>query len=179
MRARQRRHGLLRRRAQGGRHGAARAGDVMAPFPSIAAQWQQIITFLAIASMVLGAFAAIGQTNIKRLMAYSSIGQRGLCARRARRQLRGGHAGRADLHGDLCRHDARRLRLHSVHAPRRQMPLRTSTSWPGLPRTNLPMAFALMILMFSLAGIPPLAGFFAQVFRVPGRHQGRALPAWR
>ena len=42
-------------------------------FPAIAEQWQQIITFIAIASMLLGAFAAIGQTNFKRLMAYSSI----------------------------------------------------------------------------------------------------------
>src|SRR5215213_38751 len=46
-------------------------------FPEIAAEWQQIVTFLAIASMALGAFAAIGQRNIKRLMAYSSIGHVG------------------------------------------------------------------------------------------------------
>jgi NADH-quinone oxidoreductase subunit N len=47
---------------------------LLTAFPGIAAQWQQIIVFLSIASMLLGAFAAIGQTNIKRLMAYSSIG---------------------------------------------------------------------------------------------------------
>src|SRR6202040_640505 len=46
-------------------------------FPTIAVQWQQILVFVAIASMVLGAFAAIGQRNIKRLMAYSSIGHMG------------------------------------------------------------------------------------------------------
>src|SRR6266699_5189024 len=46
-------------------------------FPGIVTQWQQIIVFVAIASMVLGAFAAIGQRNIKRLMAYSSIGHMG------------------------------------------------------------------------------------------------------
>ncbi|MCK9912822.1 NADH-quinone oxidoreductase subunit N, partial [Microbacteriaceae bacterium K1510] len=46
-------------------------------FPGIAAQWQQIVVFLSIASMLLGAFAAIGQKNIKRLMAYSSIGHVG------------------------------------------------------------------------------------------------------
>ena len=50
---------------------------VLAAFPGIAPQWQQIVVFLAIASMLLGAFAAIGQTNIKRLMAYSSIGHIG------------------------------------------------------------------------------------------------------
>ncbi len=47
------------------------------PFAPITPDWQQIITFIAIASMVLGAFAAIGQRNIKRLMAYSSIGHMG------------------------------------------------------------------------------------------------------
>jgi NADH-quinone oxidoreductase subunit N len=50
---------------------------VITAFPGIVGQWQQIIVFIAIASMVLGAFAAIGQTNIKRLMAYSSIGHMG------------------------------------------------------------------------------------------------------
>jgi len=46
-------------------------------FPGIVSQWQQIVVFVAIASMVLGSFAAIGQKNIKRLMAYSSIGHMG------------------------------------------------------------------------------------------------------
>src|SRR2546425_4491209 len=50
---------------------------MLAPFPSILADWQQILVFISIASMVLGAFAAIGQRNIKRLMAYSSIGHMG------------------------------------------------------------------------------------------------------
>jgi NADH-quinone oxidoreductase subunit N len=50
---------------------------VIQPFPAITADWQQIVVFVAIASMVLGAFAAIGQTNIKRLLAYSSIGHVG------------------------------------------------------------------------------------------------------
>src|SRR6201999_407247 len=49
----------------------------MTAFPGIAAEWQQIVVFVSIASMALGAFAAIGQTNIKRLMAYSSIGHMG------------------------------------------------------------------------------------------------------
>ena len=59
---------------------AAMAIFVRAPitaFPDITPQWQQIVVFVAIASMVLGSFAAIGQRNIKRLMAYSSIGHMG------------------------------------------------------------------------------------------------------
>src|SRR5438552_3916735 len=50
---------------------------MLAPFPSILPDWQQILVFISIASMLLGAFAAIGQTNIKRLLAYSSIGHMG------------------------------------------------------------------------------------------------------
>jgi NADH-quinone oxidoreductase subunit N len=69
-------HRLLRRRAQGRRHGAF-TRVIMTAFPGITPQWQQIVVFISIASMALGAFAAIGQTNIKRLMAYSSIGHMG------------------------------------------------------------------------------------------------------
>ena len=53
------------------------ARATLTAFPGIVTQWQQIIVFVAIASMVLGSFAAIGQKNIKRLMAYSSIGHMG------------------------------------------------------------------------------------------------------
>ena len=63
---------------------------LMSAFPGLGPQWQQIIVFLALASMLLGAFGAIGQTNIKRLMAYSSIGQHRLRAGRPRRQQRRG-----------------------------------------------------------------------------------------
>ncbi len=69
-------HRLLRRRAEDGRHRAVRAGDD-GGFPGVTQQWQQIVSFLAVASMGLGAFAAIGQQNLKRLMAYSSIGNMG------------------------------------------------------------------------------------------------------
>ena len=57
--------------------GACSSASSSTPFPAIAADWQQIVVFISIASMVLGAFAAIGQRNIKRLMAYSSIGHMG------------------------------------------------------------------------------------------------------
>ncbi len=102
-------------------------------FPGIIQQWQQIIVFVAIASMVLGSFAAIGQRNLKRLMAYSSIGHMGfalvgLAAGTARRR-----AGRPDLHGDLCGDDARHLRRDPVDAPRRQTGRNHRGSCRGLP----------------------------------------------
>ena len=70
-------HRLLRRGAQGGGDGAVRPRRWSARSRSITHDWQQIIAFISILSMVLGAFAAIGQPNIKRLMAYSSIGHMG------------------------------------------------------------------------------------------------------
>ena len=79
-------------------------------FPGILGQWQQIIVFISIASMALGSFAAIGQRNIKRLMAYSSIGNVGYALVGLAAGTPEGIQGVADLHGDLPRHDARHLR---------------------------------------------------------------------
>jgi NADH-quinone oxidoreductase subunit N len=132
-------------------------------FPGILPQWQQIVVFVAIASMALGAFAAIGQRNIKRLMAYSSIGHMGFA-------LIGLAAGTAEgVQGVLVymtiyvtmtlgtfacilamRHDGRMVEEISDLA--------------GLARTKPAMAFFLAMLLFSLAGIPPLAGFFAKFY---------------
>ena len=103
----------------------------VAAFPGITAQWQEIVAFVSIASMLLGSFAAIGQRNIKRLMAYSSIGHMGfaligLAAGTSRRR-----AGRAGLHGDLRHHDARRLCRDPVDAAERRAWSSRSTSSPG------------------------------------------------
>jgi NADH-quinone oxidoreductase subunit N len=105
---------------------------MMGPFGDLVAQWQQIIVFISIASMVLGALAAIAQTNIKRLMAYSSIGhvgfalvglaagtEEGVRAGGACRRNRGGCARRRHLPGHLCLHERRHLRLHIIDAPGR------------------------------------------------------------
>ena len=137
---------------------------VLGAFPGIAEQWQQIIAFTAIASMLLGAFAAIGQSNIKRLMAYSSIANIGFALVGLAAQFGGRHPGRDRLHGDLHRHDARHVRLHSVDAPERCRRRGHRRAFRDCAQTNLPMAFGLMALMFSLAGIPPLVGFFAKYY---------------
>ena len=137
---------------------------VIGAFPGIAGQWQQIVVFVSIASMALGSFAAIGQRNIKRLMAYSSIGNVGYALIGLAAGTAGRRAGRAHLHGDLSRHDARRLRVHPRHAPRRPM-------FENIERSLRPGAHA------SGAGVllgrdacsrwpafPPLAGFFAKFY---------------
>ncbi|MGD1886428.1 MAG: NADH-quinone oxidoreductase subunit NuoN [Cohaesibacteraceae bacterium] len=126
-------------------------------------EWQQVLTFVAIASMVLGAFAAIGQTNIKRLMAYSSIGHMGYA-------LVGLAAGtQAGVQGViiyLALYAALTLGTFAIILSMRRPGGMTYEidELAGLSKTNPVQAFFLAMLLFSLAGIPPLAGFFAKYF---------------
>jgi NADH-quinone oxidoreductase subunit N len=132
-------------------------------FPNIVPQWQQIVIFISIASMVLGAFAAIGQTNIKRLMAYSSIGHVGYA-------LVGLSAGTvAGVQGVLVYmaiYLAMTLGAFAcILAMRRNgKAVEEIDELSGLASTQPLVAFLLAALLFSLAGIPPLAGFFAKFY---------------
>jgi NADH-quinone oxidoreductase subunit N len=132
-------------------------------FPAVSMEWQQIVTFLAIASMGLGAFAAIGQTNIKRLMAYSSIGHMGYA-------LVGLAAGTVEGVQGVIIYLAIYLAMTlgtfaCILAMRRQGRLiEEIDQLAGLSRTSPIMAFMLAMLLFSMAGIPPLAGFFAKFY---------------
>ncbi len=132
-------------------------------FPGITHEWQQIVVFVSIASMALGAFAAIGQRNIKRLMAYSSIGHMGFA-------LVGLAAGTAEgVQGVLIYmsiYVAMTLGVFAaILAMRRDGKfVETIGDLAGLARTSPTMAFFLAMLLFSLAGIPPLAGFFAKFY---------------
>src|SRR6202035_4386039 len=132
-------------------------------FPGITAQWQQIVVFVAIASMLLGSFAAIGQRNIKRLMAYSSIGHMAFA-------LVGLAAGTSEgVQGVLIYIAIYVTMTLGVFAV--ILSMRRSTGMvenidqlAGLARTHPTMAFFMALLLFSMAGIPPLAGFFAKFF---------------
>ncbi len=132
-------------------------------FPGIVPQWQQILVFVAIASMALGAFAAIGQHNIKRLMAYSSIGHMGFA-------LIGLASGTADGVQGVLVYMAIYLAMTLgtfcvILAMRRpEGAVEEISDLSGLARSNPPLAFFLALLLFSLAGIPPLAGFFAKYY---------------
>jgi NADH-quinone oxidoreductase subunit N len=132
-------------------------------FPGIVHEWQQIVTFVSIASMALGAFAAIGQRNIKRLMAYSSIGHMGFA-------LVGLAAGTsAGVQGVLVYmaiYVAMTLGSFAVILSMRRggVFVENISDLAGLARTHPTMAFFFAMLMFSLAGIPPLAGFFAKFY---------------
>ena len=132
-------------------------------FPGITSEWQQIVVFFLIASMTLGSFAAIGQRNIKRLMAYSSIGHMGFA-------LIGLAAGTAEgVQGVLVYMAIYVTMTLGVFAV--ILSMRRSTGMvesidqlAGLARTHPSTAFFMAILLFSMAGIPPLAGFFAKFY---------------
>jgi NADH-quinone oxidoreductase subunit N len=130
-------------------------------FPEITSQWRQIVIFVAIASMALGAFAAIGQRNIKRLMAYSSIGHMGFA-------LVGLAAGTVEgVQGVLVYmtiYVTMTLGTFAcILAMRRDGVLVEEIGdLAGLARTNPALALFFATLLFSLAGIPWLAGFFAK-----------------
>ena len=132
-------------------------------FPTITPDWQQIVVFIALASMFLGSFAAIGQRDIKRLMAYSSIGHIGFA-------LVGLASGTVDgVEGVIIYMAIYLVMTLGVFAcilgmRRDGVALETIDDLAGTARTHPGFAFALAMLMFSLAGIPPLAGFFAKLY---------------
>jgi NADH-quinone oxidoreductase subunit N len=132
-------------------------------FPGLQHDWRQIFGFLSIASMGLGAFAAIGQTNIKRLMAYSSIGHMGFA-------LVGLAAGTVEgAHGVIVYmsiYVVMTLGTFAVILSMRRdgQAVDTIDDLAGLARVDPWTAFFLGVMMFSLAGIPPLAGFFAKFY---------------
>ena len=136
----------------------------MVAFPGITHEWQQIVVFVSIASMALGAFAAIGQRNIKRLMAYSSIGHMGFALVGLAAGTAEGVQGVLVYMSDLCGDDARHLRRDPVDAARRQTASRTSAISPASRARIRPWRSSSAMLLFSLAGIPPLAGFFAKFY---------------
>jgi NADH-quinone oxidoreductase subunit N len=136
---------------------------VIQAFEPVTSDWQQIVAFIAIASMALGAFAAIGQTNIKRLMAYSSIGHMGYA-------LVGLSAGtQSGVNGVILYMLIYMVMTVGTFAciiamRRKDGSVEQISDLSGLGARNPMMALMLTILMFSLAGIPPLAGFFAKYF---------------
>jgi NADH-quinone oxidoreductase subunit N len=136
---------------------------MIGPFANVTHDWQQVVVLISIASMVLGAFAAIGQSNIKRLLAYSSIANMGFA-------LVGLAAGTIEgVQGVLVYMLIYLVTTLGVFAcvlsmRRNGVYVETIADLAGLGKTNKGHAFMLAMLMFSLAGIPPLAGFFGKLF---------------
>lgn len=136
---------------------------IVVPFGDITGQWQQVIIVLAVMSIVVGAFGAIVQTNIKRLMAYSSIANMGY----ALVPLAAGTI--AGVQGMLIFMAIYIITVIGVFAIILQMRLRNGmvekiSDLAGLSQSSRGMALALTMLMVSLIGIPPWLGFFGKLF---------------
>jgi NADH-quinone oxidoreductase subunit N len=126
-------------------------------------EWRQIVIFAALASIVLGAVAAIGQTNVKRLLAYSSINNVGFALIGL---AAGTPQGVASVLYYLSIYVAMTLGAFLVVLQMRDQagqPVETIDSLAGLSRTRPGLALAMAMFMLSLAGIPPLLGFFAKL----------------
>ena len=136
---------------------------MLGPFGDLAGQWQQVIALIAVASMLVGAFGAINQANIKRLMAYSSIGHVGYALIGVAVADQSGIRG---LLVYLAIYVVMNLGVFAciIGMRRGGQNVESISDLAGLSRTHPLYAAALAILMFSMAGIPPLAGFFGKLY---------------
>jgi NADH-quinone oxidoreductase subunit N len=131
------------------------------PFGQMTAQWQQVLIAIAVLSMLIGSVVALVQTNIKRLMAYSSISNIGfalvgLCA--------GGQAGASAALLYMTIYLPTTIGLFALILSLRRdgQPLETIHDLGGLAQRHLWLAVFGTVLLFSMAGIPPLAGFWGK-----------------
>ena len=133
------------------------------PFLNLIDQWQMILIFLSIASMLFGAIAAIGQTNLKRLVAYSSIGHVGYALAGV---ATGTNEGMQSSVIYIIIYILMNLGLFSclLMMKRENQYYEKIEDLSGLSKNHPMLALSLMIILFSLAGIPPLAGFFAKFY---------------
>jgi len=133
------------------------------PFVNMIEQWQPILIFLSVASMIFGAIAAIGQNNLKRLIAYSSIGHMGYAL-----------AGLSTGSNDGIQSSIIYITIYLVMnlaffccllmLKRNDEYFETVDDLSGLSKNHPVLSLSLLVILFSLAGIPPLAGFFAKFY---------------
>ncbi len=133
------------------------------PFLNLIDQWQMILIFLSIASMLFGAIAAIGQTNLKRLVAYSSIGHVGYTLAGL---STGSNEGIQSSVVYFTIYIVMNLGLFSclLMMKRNNKYFEDLEDLSGLSKNHPLLSLSLLIILFSLAGIPPLAGFFAKFY---------------
>ena len=132
-------------------------------FGGVVSDWQQILALLALLSMFVGAIAAIGQTNIKRLMAYSSIGHMGFAIMGL---AAGSESGVQNMLIYMVVYVATNIGVFTfiLNMEKDGRPVTDISALSLYSRVAPGRALALMVLMFSLAGIPPLVGFFAKLY---------------
>ncbi len=136
---------------------------MIGPFMELKGEWQQILSLVAILSMALGALAAIVQTNIKRLMAYSSIGHMGYLLVGI---AAGNEQGVMGVLVYLAVYLFMNVGMFACILSMRQggRAVEGIQDLAGLSKSNPAMALALLVFLFSMAGIPPLAGFFGKYY---------------
>jgi NADH-quinone oxidoreductase subunit N len=133
------------------------------PFGKLVGQWQQVLVLISIGSMALGAFAAINQSNIKRLLAYSSIGHVGYALIGLAAGTEAGYRGVLIY---MAIYIVMTLGTFAVVLCMRRggQTVETIPDLAGLSKTRPAMAAVLLIMMFSMAGIPPFAGFWGKLY---------------
>ena len=133
------------------------------PFSNILVEWQSIIIFISIASMILGAVAAIGQNNIKRLLAYSSIGHIGYALAGI---ATGGTLGYSSSIFYITIYVIMNIGIFGCVFLMKKDGKYTEeiSDLSGISKKHPLLALSFLILLFSLAGIPPLGGFFAKFY---------------
>ena len=133
------------------------------PFSNILAEWQTIIIFISIASMILGAVAAIGQKNIKRLLAYSSIGHVGYALAGVATGVISGYESSIvyisiyvimNIGAFSCLYLLKKDNEYKENI----------SDLSGISKKHPVLAISFLVILFSLAGIPPLGGFFAKFY---------------
>ena len=133
------------------------------PFLNLMDQWQMILVFLSIASMLFGAIAAIGQTNLKRLIAYSSISHIGYALAGL---TTGSNEGIQSSIIYIVIYILMNLGFFSclLMLKRNNKYFEDTEDLSGLSKNHPLLSLSLLVILFSLAGIPPLAGFFAKFY---------------
>ena len=132
------------------------------PFANILVEWQSIIIFISVASMILGAVAAIGQTNIKRLLAYSSIGHMGYA-------LAGIATGTSPGYASSIVYITIYIVMNigifvCIFLMKNGEYTEEIKDLSGISKKHPLISISFLIILFSLAGIPPLGGFFAKFY---------------
>ena len=136
---------------------------MLIPFSKILMEWQTIIIFISIASMILGAVAAIGQKNIKRLLAYSSIGHIGYALAGVATGVISGYESSIVY---ISIYVVMNLGAFScLYLLKKDGEYKENISdLSGISKKHPILAISFLVILFSLAGIPPLGGFFAKFY---------------
>ena len=136
---------------------------IQIPFGQLVDHWQTILIFISLASMILGAVAAIGQTNIKRLIAYSSIGHIGFVLAGMSTNTVSGYSSSIVY---MSIYVVMNLGIFAcIFLMKRDGKYcENLNDLSGISKHHPILSISLLIILFSLAGIPPLAGFFAKFY---------------